>query len=118
MLKVKYKVYYIIKSFLLLCLYRDIKKLFFFLAINFLSLSYNVSIIYLPQRIKKFSVVRSPTMSKLSKEQFEIRVNRVCLIFSFIKKIDCYVFFNLLSQLKLNYSFFKYQLVIDYRKND
>lgn len=118
MLKVKYKVYYIIKSFIYICLYRDIKNLFLYLALNFLSLNYKINIIYLPQSIKKFSVVRSPTMSKLSKEQFEIRVNRVCLIFYFVKKLDLHIFFNLLYKLKLNYSFFKYQLVLNYKKYD
>jgi ribosomal protein S10 len=36
-------------------------------------------ILFLPSKIKKFSVVKSPFVSKLAKEQFEIKVYKVLI---------------------------------------
>lgn len=76
----KFKIYLHIKSFFHYYLKRDLKKFMLFLKKHRLNLSYS-KIIYLPVSIKKFSVVRSPFVSKLSKEQFEIRIYKILVIF-------------------------------------
>jgi ribosomal protein S10 len=75
----KCKIYIYIKSFYYNYIIRDIKALFIFLKqnkINFLT----KKILFLPSNIKKFSVVKSPFVSKLDKEQFEIQIHKVLII--------------------------------------
>merc|ERR1712194_703437 len=63
------KILFTLKSFLFKYLHKDLNKLLLFTyKINMLFYKYTT--IFMPVKIKKFSVVRSPTMSKLSKEQF------------------------------------------------
>jgi ribosomal protein S10 len=58
---------------------RDIKGLFIFLKQKKVMFK-TKKILFLPSKIKKFSVVRSPFVSKLDKEQFEIKIHKVLLI--------------------------------------
>ena len=77
----KSKIYIYVKSFYYNYLVRDLKNLFIFFKkynLNFLAKKF----IFLPSKIKKFSVVKSPFVSKLDKEQFEIRVYKLLIIFS------------------------------------
>jgi ribosomal protein S10 len=79
-LNINSKIYIYVKSFYYNYLIRDLKKLFiFFKKYNFFFLSRKL--IFLPKKIKKFSVVKSPFVSKLDKEQFEIRVYKLLIIF-------------------------------------
>jgi ribosomal protein S10 len=75
------KLYLHIKSFYYYYLERDLFNIYFFFKKNKLYFSKKI-IIYLPTTIRKFSVVRSPFVSKLSKEQFEIRIYRSLIILS------------------------------------
>jgi ribosomal protein S10 len=58
---------------------RDIKGLFIFLQQNKVTFK-TKKILFLPSKIKKFSVVKSPFVSKLDKEQFEIKIHKVLII--------------------------------------
>jgi ribosomal protein S10 len=78
----KYKIYLHIRSFFNYYLKRDLKVIFLFLKINNLTF-FKRRVIYLPSSLKKFSVVRSPFVSKLSKEQFEIKVYRILIILDY-----------------------------------
>jgi ribosomal protein S10 len=101
-----FKIYLHIKSFLHYYLKRDLKKFLFFLKKNKFNLLYN-KIIYLPISIKKFSVVRSPFVSKLSKEQFEIRIYKILVIFY----TDDILFMKFFIDKKLiNFEFSYYKL--------
>ena len=70
-LNVNFIIIFLVKNFFLGLLLKDIKlyfnSLFFFFGFT------KYSIVILPIKIKKFTVVRSPFVSKLSREQFEIR---------------------------------------------
>lgn len=57
---------------------RDIKGLFLFLEQNKIQFR-TKKILFLPSKIKKFSVVKSPFVSKLDKEQFEIKIYKVLI---------------------------------------
>lgn len=52
---------------------------YFFFELNYCFTKYKL--VAMPYRIKKFTVVKSPFVSKLSREQFEIRIYKVILIF-------------------------------------
>jgi ribosomal protein S10 len=77
--KIRYGVSIIVKAFFLSYLKRDLNLIKLFQKKN--KVRVNVKKIYLPLRIKKFSVVRSPFVSKLSKEQYEVRIYRVVCLF-------------------------------------
>lgn len=77
--KIQYSVSIIVKAFFLSYLRRDLKLITLLQKKNKVRLK--VKRIYLPLRIKKFSVVRSPFVSKLSKEQYEVRIYRVICLF-------------------------------------
>lgn len=111
MLIVKYKLFILIRSLLLNLLYRDLKYLFLFLQRATFQFSLD-KYIYLPKKVKKFSVVRAPTTSKLSKEQLEIRFNKICLIFCYQKFLYFYLVKRSLVKFSLKYSFLKYQFFI------
>ena len=106
-IKKKYKIYLHIRSFFNYYLKRDLKSLFFFLHKNKL-IFFKRRIIYLPSRLKKFSVVRSPFVSKLSKEQFEIKIYRIVIILDYNTNLfsrfarDC-----CWNNLHLKFSYFK-----------
>lgn len=103
------KLFIILKSFLFRYLFKDIKAVFLFITkyINSFDLK-NINI-FLPKKIKKFSVVRSPTMSKLSKEQFEFRFYKAYLIFILFNHLDCLSIKSFFIYLDLNYSYLKYK---------
>lgn len=79
---------------------------------NFFILYFNnffaYKLICLPTKIKKFTVVKSPFVSKLSREQFEFRVYKVLL------KLNFFNFIFLKSTLYILLSFFK-NSYINYR---
>ena len=90
---------------------RDLFNIYFFLKKNKLYFSKKI-VIYLPITIRKFSVVRSPFVSKLSKEQFEIRIYRSLIILSsennlFIDYFKNKIIINLdFSYYRLSYFYF------------
>jgi len=105
---VLYKIYIFIQSFFFSYLFKDIKYLFLQVFKNTdISFIQNINF-FLPKKVKKFSVVRSPTTSKLSKEQFEFRFFKVCLIFTFFRHLDFLIFQKAILSLNLNYSYFKF----------
>lgn len=72
------RVYLKMKGFFLPHINKDLKIFNVYCYKNFVRYFYNKSyIIYLPIQIKKYTVVRSPFVSKLSKEQFEIRTYKL-----------------------------------------
>lgn len=105
MLKKNNKILFILKSFLFKYLYKDLKKLLFF-TYKANMFFYKYTIIFMPIKIKKFSVVRSPTMSKLSKEQFEVREYKVVIIFNTINKLSFILMEPFLSKINLKHSYF------------
>jgi hypothetical protein len=108
MLKVDLSLYYTLKSFLYKYLFRDLKVVLSGLYKHFKVLP-QFNILFLPIAIKKFSVVRSPTTSKLSKEQFEIRTYKLSVSFSSLNPFNQSFLFNNLSKfnLKTSYSHIK-----------
>jgi hypothetical protein len=102
------KVYVLIQSFFFGYLFKDIKYLFLMAFRKGKKLDMSNKNFYLPKKVKKFSVVRSPTMSKLSKEQFEFRFFKVCLMFSFSTYLDFLVFKSSIMYFDLKYSYFKF----------
>lgn len=107
-LNISYKLYVHVKSFYNNYLLRDLKYLFLFLRKNRIKYL-NKKIIFLPSKIKKFSVVRSPFVSKLSKEQFEIKIYKVLIILN-LENIFYIKFFreNQLIKLNFNYIYYKF----------
>jgi small subunit ribosomal protein S10 len=102
----KFKIYLHIKSFFHYYLKRDLNDFLFFLKKNQFNLL-SSKIIYLPTTVKKFSVVRSPFVSKLSKEQFEIRIYKILVIFY----TDDVLFMNFFSNKNIiNFDFSYYKL--------
>ena len=87
-----------LQSFLFRYLFKDLKLVYLLFIKHLNSLDYKTLNIFLPKKVKKFSVVRSPTMSKASKEQFEFRFYKVYLIFNFYNRLDflLYNFFFLI----------------------
>jgi ribosomal protein S10 len=75
----KCKIYIYIKSFYYNYMVRRIKNLFIFLKKNKMEFK-TKKILFLPSKIKKFSVVKSPFVSKLDMEQFEVKIHKVILI--------------------------------------
>ena len=104
--KKNYKVYLHIKSFYFYYLERDLKNLFFFIKKNNLFF-FKKKVNYLPISIKKFSVVKSPFVSKLSKEQFEIRTYKLMVTLYFKN----YFFFNFLKKNKILFLNFDYSYI-------
>jgi ribosomal protein S10 len=104
-------IYIHIKSFIFSYLFKDIKHIFLELIKSSSINSIINSNLYLPKRVKKFSVVRSPTMSKLSKEQFEIKFYKVCLMFKFKYYLDYVLLKNYIYKINLKYSYFKFTSV-------
>lgn len=102
------KIYVFVQSFFFGYLFKDIKLIFLKLLKNKDVEEFINTNLFLPKKVKKFSVVRSPTTSKLSKEQFEFRFFKVCLIFNFVNYIDFLIFKNLILSLVLRYSYFKF----------
>jgi hypothetical protein len=103
-----------IYSFFFKYLFKDIKFLFLQLLKNKdLILEDNVNI-FLPKKIKKFSVVRSPTMSKLSKEQFEFRFFKGYLVFNFSQDLTFFIFKNKLLDITIKNSYLKYKYISNY----
>jgi ribosomal protein S10 len=76
-------IYVHLKSFFFKHLIKDIKQVHLNMWCCSFLFGQIDNIIYLPKRIKKFSVVRSPTMSKLSKEQFEVTIHKVCIMYKY-----------------------------------
>ena len=105
-LKKNYKIYFYIKSFYFYYLQRDLKSLFNYLKKNNLFFL-KKNLIYLPILIKKFSVVKSPFVSKLSKEQFEIRVHKLIIIFFFSNEL----LLEFLKKSKILYIDLKYSYI-------
>jgi len=105
MLNKNNKILFTLKSFLFKYLHKDLNKLLLFTyKINMLFYKYTT--IFMPVKIKKFSVVRSPTMSKLSKEQFEIREYKAVIIFNTINKLSFIIMEPFLLSINLNHSYF------------
>jgi ribosomal protein S10 len=75
----KYKIYIYIKSFYYNYMVRGIKSLFIVLKKNKIEFKAK-KILFLPSKIKKFSVVKSPFVSKLDMEQFEIKTHKVLIV--------------------------------------
>lgn len=96
MLSFKIINFFFIKSFFFKHI---LNELYFFLL--YLNDFFTYSLIALPNRIKKFTVVKSPFVSKLSREQFEIRSYKVILSLANIN----YTFLG--SSMVLISSFFK-----------
>jgi ribosomal protein S10 len=98
---------YYLKSFFFKHLFKDIKQLhlnivrcnFFFGELS--------STTYLPRRIKKFSIVRSPTMSKLSKEQFEVVIHKVCIMYNYKRISVNQVVNNFFYSFSLKHSYLR-----------
>lgn len=76
MLVYKYFNYFYIKGFIFKQVLNEI--FCFFVELKYCFSQYKL--IAMPYKIKKFTVVKSPFVSKLSREQFEIRVYKVLLI--------------------------------------
>jgi ribosomal protein S10 len=73
------KIYIYIKSFYYNYLVREIKG--FLISVKQNKIGFKTKkILFLPSKIKKFSVVKSPFVSKLDKEQFEIKIHKVLII--------------------------------------
>ena len=97
--------------------YIYIKSFFFkfvFIDLNFylnrfykLKTIFYFSSIALPTKIKKFTVVRSPFVSKLSREQFELRTYKNVLILKYTNKLLLNVFLKFLIYFKNTYLDFK-----------
>ena len=81
---------------------------FFYLLFKFNLKPINIVLIYLPKKIKKFNVLRSPFVSKLSKEHFKIE-NFSFIFFIKFFKLLFYIFYKkkLLSILNLYYFYIK-----------
>jgi ribosomal protein S10 len=94
-------IYLMLKSFFFTYLKRDLKKLVLYLKKN--RVYGDLKKINLPVSIKKISVVRSPFVSKLSKEQYEIRTYRVLCI---LKPKGIHFYKPLLQELP-RFSYFK-----------
>jgi ribosomal protein S10 len=101
-----YKICIYIKSFFYKYLFRDLKLLSIFLVNGRFFINRN-KIIFLPLRVKKFSVVRSPFVSKLSKEQFEIRVYKAFCSIS----VNNFFFHNFFNFYKIKYSYYKLRYI-------
>jgi len=86
------KFFLILQSFLFRYLFKDLKLIYMLFIKHLKCLNFKVINVFLPKKIKKFSVVRSPTMSKLSKEQFEFRFYKLYLIFSLFSDLDFLLF--------------------------
>lgn len=106
--KIINKLYIFVQSFFFGYLFKDIKFLFLQISKNKKNLNTKNKNFYLPKKVKKFSVVRSPTTSKLSKEQFEFRFFKVCLIFNFRTYLDFIALKKTITNLILKYSYFKF----------
>ena len=102
-------IYLLLKSFLFNYVFKDLKYILITCFQNRINSTYSLNIIFLPKRIKKFSVVRSPTMSKLSKEQFEFITYKLCLLVEIHKDL-LYIFYK--SQLLKTELAFSYLRVI------
>jgi ribosomal protein S10 len=100
-----YKIYLHIKSFFHYYLKRDLNNFLFFLKKNKFNLL-SSKIIYLPTTIKKFSVVRSPFVSKLSKEQFEIRIYKILVIF-YTNDVLFMKFFSNKNVINFDFSYYR-----------
>jgi hypothetical protein len=115
-LNVLSRLHLFVQSFLFIYLFKDIKLIFLELLRNRDSLGVlditNTNF-FLPKKVKKFSVVRSPTTSKLSKEQFEFCFFKACLLFNFTQHIDFLIFKSLVFNLDLKYSYFKFSCYSD-----
>ena len=84
-LNINFISFFFIKNFFFKLLLKDVKYYFnnLFLFVGFID--YNI--ITLPIKVKKFTVVRSPFVSKLSREQFEIRTYKSIVTVSFNNSI-------------------------------
>ena len=97
-----FKKYYILNffislnSFNLIYIYKFLLKLFFFF--NFKTIK---SIIYLPKKIIKYTLIKSPFVFKKGRDQFELIFEKIKIIFSLN------YFYN---NFFLNYLFFNLQL--------
>jgi ribosomal protein S10 len=107
------KIYVFVQSFFFSYLFKDIKFIFLKLFKNKNIIVIRNINLYLPKKIKKFSVVRSPTTSKLSKEQFEFRLFKSCLIFNLKTYLDFILFRKVFMNLVLKYSYFKFTTYSD-----
>jgi hypothetical protein len=95
--------HFLVKDIMHIYLYIFRHKYFKFLQIH------NV---YLPKSIKKFSVVRSPTMSKLSKEQFETRIFKVCILIDITTSIDFLLLKKILEKGAAKFSYMRCTFLI------
>jgi ribosomal protein S10 len=101
----KYKIYIYIKSFHYNYMVRDVKALFLFLKQNKTKFE-TKKFLFLPSKIKKFSVVKSPFVSKLSKEQFEIKIHKV-IITCYLNNIFLIKFLREKRLLKIKNVYYK-----------
>lgn len=104
-LNLKIYTYIYIKSFFFKFIFIDLN----FYLNNFYKLKtiFSFSIVALPTKIKKFTVVRSPFVSKLSREQFELKTYKNVLILKYYNKILFDVFYKNLINFKNTYLDFK-----------
>jgi ribosomal protein S10 len=100
----------LIKSFLSAYLLKDIKFIFLNIGRNYCKRIININI-FLPTKIKKFSVVRSPTTSKLSKEQFEFRFFKSCLGFTCKHYLDFLWLKQVILSIHVSRSYLNFQLI-------
>lgn len=105
-----YKFLLILQSFLFRYIFKDIKFIFISLVRDINLKEFKSINFFLPKKIKKFSVVRSPTMSKLSKEQFEFRFFKAYLIFKLSTHLDLLLFNSFFFNIGLNFSYLKFKL--------
>lgn len=104
-LQKNFKIYLHLKSFYYYYLGRDLLQLLYLFK-KYRVMAPDSVVVYLPVSIKKFSVVKSPFVSKLSKEQFEVRVHKVLVIFT----LNNFFFFNYFcdkSLINYNYTYYK-----------
>lgn len=99
---------YLLKVFFFGYLFKDIKSIFLYLIKTLNVVELNNTNFFLPKKVKKFSVVRSPTTSKSSKEQFEFKFFKACLIFTFSNYINFLMFKTNILRLNLKHSYFKF----------
>ena len=110
-----FKLNLFLKSFLHRYLLKDIRTLFLCTVRSKKNIYLGCTKNFLPVKLKKFSVVRSPTTSKLSKEQFEIRFYKVNIVWYFNTFLKYLFFKNLISHFNFKFSYsdlFDLQLAI------
>ena len=114
-LNINFTSFLFIKNFFFKLLLKDIKNCFNNLFVFFNFTRYNT--LTLPIKVKKFTVVRSPFVSKLSREQFEIRTYKNLITLQFNNNIFIKQKKNLISYFFRN-SYVFLRLKINITNND